>query len=226
MQRPGLPLSPVIPMAQRIPPGHTPPASSRHNHGLTLIELVVALAIFAILGVLTYRATSQLMVSSHSIEDELQRWRDINRAMHIIDNELLQVVAPQIPNNGTRALPLYSPAAQERDALSLLAMSSEGLPERVVFRITDNGELEWRRRPDLHPETPWDSDILLDRIAGLQWRFLSAEKWHDHWPNTGKTTARNTTATAGATSFRLPQAVELQLTLQDNSVLRRVYALR
>ncbi|HRP98513.1 MAG TPA: prepilin-type N-terminal cleavage/methylation domain-containing protein, partial [Rhodocyclaceae bacterium] len=62
--------------------------------GLTLVELVVALAVFAILGTLTWRGTAQLVDGGAAVDRELERWREIGRALHIIESELLQVVAP------------------------------------------------------------------------------------------------------------------------------------
>ena len=185
--------------------------------GLTLIELLVALAVFAVLGTLTYRGTSQLVGSGHGIEQELERWRDINRAMHIIETELLQVVAPYIPYNGQRLPAMQGTTVRGGKSggseLSFLSLANPEVVERVSFRHVD-GRLEWLRRPDLQASENTERDILLDNVSGVRWRFLSKRNWVERWQvSTG--------------SMRpLPDAVELELALPDAGVLRRVYALR
>ena len=66
----------------------------RRQRGLTLIELMVALAIFAVLGVLSYRALAEVSTSRTRLEEGFERWRSIGRAMQRIDTDLLQLVAP------------------------------------------------------------------------------------------------------------------------------------
>ena len=64
------------------------------QRGLTLIELMVALAIFAILGVLSYRALAEVATSNSRLEENFERWRTISRSLQRIDTDLLQAVSP------------------------------------------------------------------------------------------------------------------------------------
>lgn len=61
--------------------------------GLTLIELLVALSLFALLGLLTWQATAQLTQARTHIGEELSRWRAIALAMHRIESEITQLIA-------------------------------------------------------------------------------------------------------------------------------------
>ena len=70
------------------------PQPARRQRGLTLIELMVALAIFAVLGVLSYRALAEVSTSRTRLEEGFERWRSVGRAMQRIDADLLQLVAP------------------------------------------------------------------------------------------------------------------------------------
>ena len=67
------------------------PQPARRQRGLTLIELMVALAIFAVLGVLSYRALAEVSTSRTRLEEGFERWRSIGRAMQRIDADLLQL---------------------------------------------------------------------------------------------------------------------------------------
>lgn len=60
--------------------------------GLTLIELLVALSLFALLGLLTWQATDHLTQARTHIGGELSRWRAIALAMHRIESEITQAV--------------------------------------------------------------------------------------------------------------------------------------
>ena len=73
------------------------------QRGLTLIELMVALAIFAILGVLSYRALAEVATSNSRLEENFERWRTISRTLQRIDTDLIQVVAPAMSSTARSA---------------------------------------------------------------------------------------------------------------------------
>ena len=66
----------------------------QRQQGFTLLEIMIALAIFAVLGVLSYRALAEVSTSRTRLEDGFERWRSVGRAMQRIDADLLQLVAP------------------------------------------------------------------------------------------------------------------------------------
>lgn len=185
----------------------------RRMLGLTLIEVMVALAVFAVLGTLTYRGTTQLIIAQQRLDGELERWREIGRALQIVESELLQVAAPQ-PVAGSARPPalLYLPGASTSE-LRILALSGQAGPERVGFRLRD-GRLEWLRRPEGAPEAQDERDVLLDRVSAARWRFLTDAGWSERWPP------------AVQTERPLPGAIELQLDLADTGTVTRLYALR
>ena len=67
-------------------------AQSHHTRGFTLIELVVALFVSAIMFVLGYRALSQAISSRRELEDQSAKLESLQRAMRIMeqDFELLE----------------------------------------------------------------------------------------------------------------------------------------
>lgn len=58
-----------------------------HARGMTLIELMIALALFALLGLLTWRATDSLITTRQHVGAELERWRAITTAVARVDEE-------------------------------------------------------------------------------------------------------------------------------------------
>lgn len=185
--------------------------------GLTLIELMVALAIFAVLGVLSYRALAEVSTSRTRLEDGFERWRSIGRAMQRIDADLLQVVAPAA-NAGTAAGPQPSPAllltraASGGAELQLLRLDEARGVRRVGYRLVD-GRLDWLRWSGRDAFGEPLIEPLLGNVREVRWRFLTGGTRVDAWPPGER---RNT----------LPDAVILELELPDHGTLTRFIALR
>lgn len=186
---------------------------ARHCRGMTLIELMVALAVFAVLGTLTYRGTAQMINSRTGMEAQLQRWRDIGRAVNLIELEVLQTAAPAPSPGGNRKPAMQLGSYQGKPQLTLLGLSTGHGVELIAFRHTDN-RIEWLRRADALPESATESDLLLDNVTAVRWRFLGNQGWADTWP----------LATTDAPA--LPRALRLELDLPDVGTVSRTYALR
>ncbi|WP_374486718.1 type II secretion system protein GspJ [Zoogloea sp.] len=196
----------------------------RSQRGLTLIELMVALAIFAILGVLSYRALAEVATSHDRLESSFERWRAIGRSMQRIDTDLLQAVAPG-EQPGTPGAPPSAPLSTSTPAMLLGRAANGGGPEfqflrlddsrgvrRVGFRLVD-GRLEWLRWSGREPLGEPVTVPLLDNIRDLRWRFLYNNNRLDAWP-------------PGDRRAPLPDAVILELDLPDVGTITRMIALR
>ncbi len=213
--------------------GGRPTRTGCHQRGLTLIELMVALAVFAVLGVLSYRAVSEVANSHTRLEASFERWRAINRSIQRIDTDLLQAVSTTGRNPGPPGAdgttPGGNPAPAVRTAATapmlLTRAASGGGPEfqflrlddtrgvrRVGYRLVD-GRLEWLRWSGRDALGDPTVEPLLDNVRGLRWRFLQGNNRIDAWP-------------PGDTRFTLPDAVILELDLPDTGVLTRMIALR
>ncbi len=206
------------------------------QRGLTLIELMVALSVFAVLGVLSYRALSEVANSHTRLEASFERWRAINRSIQRIDADLLQAVSttgrnPGLPGRDGATpggLPGGNPIPAARSTTAapmLLTRAASGGPEfqflrlddtrgvrRVGYRLVD-GRLEWLRWSGRDALGAPDVEPLLDNVRGVRWRFLLNNNRLDAWP-------------PGDTRVTLPDAVILELDLEGTGVLTRVIALR
>ena len=58
------------------------------NAGLTLIELMVALAIFSVLGILSFRAIDAATVTRDHLSRESRRWQEITRFFQLTEAQL------------------------------------------------------------------------------------------------------------------------------------------
>lgn len=193
------------------------PQPARRQRGLTLIELMVALAIFAVLGVLSYRALAEVSTSRTRLEEGFERWRSIGRAMQRIDTDLLQLVAPATsssPTTSAQASPplLLTRAASGGAELQLLRLDEARGVRRVGYRLVD-GRLDWLRWSGRDAFGEPAVEPLLDKVRDVRWRFLSGGNRVDAWP-------------PGERRGALPEAVILELELADHGTLTRFIALR
>ena len=196
------------------------------QRGLTLIELMVALAIFAILGVLSYRALSEVVTSRARLDENFERWRAIGRCMQRLDTDLIQVVAPVAGSadaNGlgapTASLALASPAMILGRAasgggpeLQFLRLDETRGVRRVGYRLSE-GRLDWLRWSGREAFGEPAVEPLLDKVRDLRWRFLLNNNRLDAWP-------------PGDSRSALPDAVILELDLPDVGIITRIIALR
>ncbi|KAA0605484.1 prepilin-type N-terminal cleavage/methylation domain-containing protein, partial [Escherichia coli] len=63
------------------------------QQGFTLLEVMAALAIFSMLGVLAFMVFSQASTLHQRSQKEIQQFNQLQRTITILDNDLLQLVA-------------------------------------------------------------------------------------------------------------------------------------
>lgn len=161
-------------------PARTPDA------GVTLIEMMIALALFALIGTAGLAMLDQVLRSQRSTEGRLERLSGQDRALHLI---LIDFSMAE-PRSVTVA----------DDAVTLIRSSGDG-PLQLRYRLTD-GTLH-----RILGQRGADQAILAD-IAAIRWRFLAPEgTWSDIWPADGVQTL---------TTPLNPRAVELLIALRDN----------
>ena len=190
------------------------------QRGLTLIELMVALAIFAVLGVLSYRGLAEVATSRTHLEAGFERWRAIGRSMQRIDTDLQQVVSPAasatgLPSEGSALAAtgmILGRTASGGPELQFLRLDDARGVRRVGFRLVD-GRLEWLRWSGREALGQPSVDPLLDGVRGMRWRFLLDNVRTDAWPPADRRSL-------------LPDAIILELDLADVGTLTRLIALR
>ena len=191
--------------------------------GFTLIEVLVAMAIFGVLSALAYMTLGQTLSNSEMLTDRMDRLQSIQRTMSYLSTELLQAAPRSIRGDLGDTQPALISAFGAEFALQLTHNgwpNSAGVPrstqQRTAYRIEDNELIRyhWNVLDRTANNIPV-ATILLEDIESLTFRFLQhSGEWVEQWPPTSSQSASNTNV--------LPRAVTIVLVLPDEGELTRV----
>ena len=199
--------------------------------GFTLLELLVALAVFAIMAAAAYGGLRNVMFTRAALEDENRRLGAVQMAFHRLEQDIEQTAPRGVRDEYGEPQPALSGGTLASEALALTRAGWDnplGQPranlQRVAYRLRD-GRL-WRLYWDVldrgGPLEPREI-VLLDRVRELRLRFLDpGNTWQTEWPPP--------TDPAGDGQEKpdldaLPRAVELSLTLEDWGEITRLLPL-
>ncbi len=192
--------------------------------GFTLIEVLVALAVFGVLSLLAYMTLGQTLNNSEMLTQRMDRLQSIQRSMSFLSTEFLQAAPRPIRADlGNAPIPALQSSIASEFALQLTHggwPNSSGVPrstmQRTAYRIED-GELiryYWNVLDRTVNSVPV-ATVILEDVDSLRFRFLQVNgDWTDQWPPLS--------AQGAATGAGLPRAVEIILTLTDEGELTRV----
>src|SRR6185503_10902096 len=76
----------------------SPPMSRARNSAFTLVELLVALAIFALIAGFAYRGLQSMLDGREAMQKETRKWRDIALFVGRIERDFSAVIA--LPDSG------------------------------------------------------------------------------------------------------------------------------
>ena len=196
-------------------PGHEASCRAR---GFTLIEALLALAIFGVIAVLSYRATASMAEGEARLSAEAQRWRTLESLFTRFEADIRQAIP-----RGARA------GAQREPAwVGTRSTARARLPSRARDRSSCRAR---RRRAAIR--------LSLERQHARA-RVLAAI---DHEADGSRRSIRSSAASPDSTSStsraravaqplaaawrgRPPRAVKLTLTLDDGSRIDRFFSLR
>ena len=79
--------------------------SSNKTLGFTLVEILVALLVFAVVGLLSTRLLSQSIDNQNNLQDRGQRLAEIHRAMRVLQRDIVQLSRRKIRDGQGEELP-------------------------------------------------------------------------------------------------------------------------
>lgn len=196
----------------------------RYTKGFTLVELLIAVAILSVIGVMALGGLNQVIDQKFIIQERSDRWREIQLAMRTIYQDLSQIHPRSTREEfGETWQPALQADPRARYALELSRggwTNPGGFTRGSVLRVAYDWEestlvrLHWPVMDRTLSTLPMRTD-LLGGVNNIELRFLdNAGEWHKNWPPI--------TTTIPESWVIRPRAVEFSIELEDFGNLWRL----
>jgi general secretion pathway protein J len=176
--------------------------------GFSLVEVLVALAVFALIGSAGFVLLDQVIRTQNQTEGRLERMAELQRAAHLIRIDFGQASGTSLDfDTDTTPVSLsFRRSGATIGAAPVTIVYSQEYD--VLQRVIQNGDATNTVQP------------LLRDVTDAQWRFFDAASgWTDQWPPADR-------QIVPGQPVANPQAVELTVTLAPrNEILRRIVLL-
>ena len=193
---------------------------NKKNNGFTLIEIVVALAVFAIMGTMAFTGLNSILKWQTDLEIKSDQIKSIQLTMKYFERDINRAISRPIRDQYGDSQPAFS-----SDGESIMSFTYSGWRnpagllrsylQRVAYSIEED-ELKrhsWNRLDGAIIEDARET-VLAKDIAEFKVEFLNqANNWVDQWPPINQ-------ASSGA---GLPRAVSITFNSQQLGQISRIF---
>lgn len=196
----------------------------RRAYGFTLIEIMVAVAVFAVMSMLAWGALARSLTDAEMLTERMDRLESIQRTMQFLTTELTQAAPRPVRDElGDTYVPAVYSSLSGDFSLEFTHggwRNPAGLPrstlQRTAYRIEEEQLIRyhWTVLDRTYANEPI-ATVMLDEVESLLFLFYDdSGEASEVWPPQGAT---------GASALRIrPRAVEIILTLPDDGEITRL----
>ncbi len=167
--------------------------SKKTWQGFTLLELLVALVIFAVIGVMAYGGLNTILSARIQTDQHATQLARLQMAFTWLGRDIEQYIERTIRDQyGERQPALKGTTSQlelTRAGWRNPALQQRSSLQRIAYFIEDETlwRSYWRLLDRAQNARPIKMD-LINNINEITLRYLDNNfKWHEHWPITSKT---------------------------------------
>jgi general secretion pathway protein J len=191
------------------------------GRGFTLLELLIAVAIFAVVGVMAYGGLQAVLAQQVIARENADRFREIQFAVQQLSRDLHQLhprpVREELGDGYRSALHADArnryPVEFTRGGWSNPLGQPRAAVQRVAYELDDDRliRLHWFAPDHTLAEEPVERE-LLSGVREFRLRFFSGGGWTEEWPP----------GLGGEDPAVLPMAIEVTLELEDLGEIYRL----
>lgn len=161
---------------------------ARRRPGFTLLEMLIALGVFAVIGVMSSQILSGIIDMSDTVRDRSDQLADLQRAMFIISRDIEQMTRRPVRDafgDSTAAIIIGQPLIEfTRRGWQNPLRSPRSELQRVAYTVAD-GDLVRQFWPllDRGPDTEPIDQVLLQGVADVEFLAHAARgEEFRYWP--------------------------------------------
>jgi general secretion pathway protein J len=194
--------------------------NSMAARGFTLIEVLIAMAMFAMIGLASYSVFSAVTDGERLSREHTGKLNDIQRALLIIERDITQITERKVRLNGNQPRDefIYSNSGSFTSSSQSLGFVRQGwrnpllvLPrsdlQAIAYQLEDNNlyRLHFNFVDPIVGAEP-KKRLLIAGVNALEFEFFHDKKWQSRFNGT-----------------RLPQALAIELDIEGFGLLRRQF---
>ena len=194
--------------------------------GFTLVEIMVAMAIMALIGVGALSVLNTATNASDNIRNDGNRLNNVQRAFMFISNDMQQLTLRQVRDEyGEKLASMKSDQQASTPFIRFTRLGRRNparLPrsnlEHLIYTVED--KILYRTSYTYADGMSADAGLkrpILKSVDDMKMTFFDGETWHEYWP----------LAELGfdEIAVSLPVAVKMKLILSDYGEIERIYAI-
>lgn len=193
------------------------------SSGFTLLELVVAMAVFAIMAAIAYSGLNNVLIARQLTETHSEQLHQLQLAMSWFARDIEQIVNRGVRSEYGEMLPPVVGNDFEGYLLELTrggwrnpANQPRSHLQRVAYAVRDEQLVRayWRVLDRAEDSKPFEN-VLLDGVKSVEIRYLGADdEWRTSWPEL---------ATTGSVAPAvLPRAIEVNVDTKQFGKITRL----
>lgn len=202
--------------------------NTKHSNstGFTLIEVVVALAVFAVVGTMAFTGLNAILKQQSGLQQRSEQIKDLQLALKYLERDISQIIPRVVRDQYGDEQPAFS--ADENSIMSFTysgwrnpAGLSRSHLQRIAYEVSSNeNEQElvrhsWNRLDGAISEDARSIPIIKN-IKDLEWKFLNqGSVWEERWPPIN----------VDPNSASMPRAVSISFSVEPWGKITRIIAL-